>query len=76
MMIRSISNTETAICEPRQCHSLSCDLCLDRDIVESIPLSKQRNVIKPIDKATRRLALIEKRRLAIIAAQELLALGI
>jgi len=66
-MRRSISNTETAITEPRRCSCLSCDLCAGHE--ECTPLPKRLATISKQDDAN-------ARRLAIIEAQERLLIGI
>lgn len=70
MTPRYISNTETAMSETRKrCHSLACDLCDAHDLGECTPLPIKRSQVAAQAEA-------DARRLAIIEAQERLALGI
>lgn len=70
MTPRFISNTETAMSEPRKrCDSLACDLCTGHDLGECTPLPIKRSQVNSQTEA-------DARRLAIIEAQERLALGI
>jgi hypothetical protein len=71
MTPRFISNTETAMSEPRKrCNSLACDLCVGHDTGECAPLPAKRQLLNSKQSEA------DARRLAIIEAQERLALGI